>query len=52
MLELSLTPGGTVKTAIVNGFGDVLLTDLFGACKIGDSTSYLEDAVIGSCRKV
>ena len=51
-LKLPLPPRGAVKTAVVNGLSDVLFADLFGARKVGDSTSYLEDAVIGSCRKV
>ena len=52
MLELSLPPRGAVKTAVVNGLGDVLLADLFGASKVSDSTSYLEDAVVGTCRQI
>ena len=52
VLELSLPPRSAVKTAVVNGLGDVLFADLFGASKVGDGTSDLEDAVIGSCRKI
>ena len=36
----------------MNGLGDVLLADLFGASKVSDGTSYLEDAVVGTCRQI
>ena len=52
VLELPLPPRGAVKTAVVNGLGDVLLADLFGASKVSDGTSYLEDAVVGTCRLI
>ena len=52
MLELSLPPRSAVKTAVVNGLSDVLLADLFGASKVSDGTSYLEDAVVGTCRQI
>ena len=52
VLELPLPPRGAVKTAVVNGLGDVLLADLFGASKVSDGTSYLEDAVVGTCRQI
>ena len=52
VLELSLPPRGAVKTPIVNGLSDVLFADLFGASKVSDGTSYLEDAVVGTCRQI
>ena len=52
MLELSLPPRSAVKTAVVNGLSDVLFADLFGASKVSDGTSYLEDAVVGTCRQI
>ncbi len=50
-MESRLTgPALAVKAPVLNGFGQVLYPDVFGACQVGNGAGYFQDTIISTGR--